>query len=800
MNAPSANAKPSEQVCEAPSYDLVPRSLVQLYDAATNDPMAAFGTSSIDMLWGEQFSDPVGGNTVTPLTSGKAYFAELMNVVRAAKTEVLIAGWQINWDALLAPGVRLYDLLREVALKPNAPKIYVMPWDNPSQVETYAKQTEKVLIDINSELKSPRIFVHRSATLSDQDNLFFSHHQKLVAVDRQIAFIGGIDLAYGRYDDEYYQLLADADGRDGLNRYNSCIPAIGKVSHPVIDPDLLVGAWDNVVGNASHTRSEIQKGGLQGASGEHPDVSLDPTRQPRMPWQDLQQKIEGPAATNVALNFVLRWNAGASVKIKDVPSLAIMPAPGKSGCSVQVLRSASASLRQAEYSALDHEQKKAALPNGAPNGHQDDIERAMLNLIDQAQHYIYIENQFFTSGFGRAQPAANSALSEPAQLVKNDNSLKIQATRIMPGDADGPIENTICKALGGRLTRAITAGMPEPFHAYIVLPVHPEGHLNDGPTMTQIHWTMQSLVFGTNSLLKQVQAALASVDRDESEWTQYLTLLNLRNWAQLDGEDGKQRLVTEQIYVHTKLMIVDDRYVLHGSANINDRSQLGTRDSEIAVLIHDSQEDHADLCGTGRKLLVLKHAQHLRKAVWRKIFGLEQKACLIQGGAGAASDLDSMLDKPAAAETVSAIQRIAKANQRAYESVFNWIPRDLSANSLQNEGAPASASIWPLWEKKGQKATPSMANLTAPMPFQEAFWRRVDIDVSHIESLNKIRGFITLLPIQWTDGENNNLGYHMHLVALNERNKVDSSKDGLSNADAGLLASAKSNLSPKEQS
>ena len=31
-------------------------------------------------------------------------------------------------------------------------------------------------------------------------------------------------------------------------------------------------------------------------------------------------------------------------------------------------------------------------------------------------------------------------------------------------------------------------------------------------------------------------------------------------------------------------MIVDDNYVIIGSANINDRSMIGTRDSEIAVL------------------------------------------------------------------------------------------------------------------------------------------------------------------------------------------------------------------------
>lgn len=73
---------------------------------------------------------------------------------------------------------------------------------------------------------------------------------------------------------------------------------------------------------------------------------------------------------------------------------------------------------------------------------------------------------------------------------------------------------------------------------------------------------------------------------------EYVTLLNLRNWAKL-GE----RYVTEQVYVHTKLMIVDDRYALFGSANINDRSLNGEGDSEIALLVTDQDVSKADLCG-----------------------------------------------------------------------------------------------------------------------------------------------------------------------------------------------------------
>lgn len=43
--------------------------------------------------------------------------------------------------------------------------------------------------------------------------------------------------------------------------------------------------------------------------------------------------------------------------------------------------------------------------------------------------------------------------------------------------------------------------------------------------------------------------------------------------------------VTEIIYIHSKLMIIDDDKVIMGSANINDRSMQGSRDSEIAVFI-----------------------------------------------------------------------------------------------------------------------------------------------------------------------------------------------------------------------
>lgn len=63
--------------------------------------------------------------------------------------------------------------------------------------------------------------------------------------------------------------------------------------------------------------------------------------------------------------------------------------------------------------------------------------------------------------------------------------------------------------------------------------------------------------------------------------------------------------MTEIIYVHGKLMIVDDQICICGSANINDRSLQGNRDSEVCLIIHDTQmvgnEQAGVFCLTWRK-------------------------------------------------------------------------------------------------------------------------------------------------------------------------------------------------------
>ena len=83
----------------------------------------------------------------------------------------------------------------------------------------------------------------------------------------------------------------------------------------------------------------------------------------------------------------------------------------------------------------------------------------------------------------------------------------------------------------------------------------------------------------------------------------------MRNWGILQG-----KLVTEIIYVHSKLMIVDDKYVICGSANVNDRSMLGDRDSELAAVIKD--EDLFEYQLNHTSAMVGKYANSLRKKIF----------------------------------------------------------------------------------------------------------------------------------------------------------------------------------------
>lgn len=731
----------------------------------------------------ENFAEYTEGNKVDYFLGGKAYFAELLTAFKQAQKSIYITGWQVNWDAQLAEGVRLVDALVDAAKNAPQLKVYIMPWANPSPVETYSKATERVFAVMNSysEIKRSAFHVQRAGSKSGS---FFSHHQKCVIIDEKLAFVGGIDLAYGRYDD-HYGLIADADGRQGLNMYNPCLPPVasGKGYNPMNEstfhgpqrdePSVIVEASvEHIIG----TVLKHQYGQSSGSSDQ--SVYTDPTIQPRMPWQDYQVQIEGPAVDDLVRNFVLRWNSYGNPKPDntlqtEVPVLVMPATPSekKGSCQVQVLRSASLKMRRHEYAHMPQVAPKAGLKH-------DDILRSIQQLISKAEHYIYIENQFFVSAFGESS-VRNKALLSPVADSLNP-SLDTWATRRLPDD-DAP-QNPVAEWLGDRLKRVIFSNTPQPFHIYIVLPVHPEGKLDDPAIVAQIHLTRQSLVFGSLSLLNRIRRSLwvkqqleaqgvprvawgdwiGQLERacgDEykkielSECDRYVTLLNLRDHAQLNG-----MAVTEQIYVHSKLMIVDDRYVLVGSANINDRSLLGDRDSELAVLISDTAHGYTDLDGTGKTSPYRNFARELRQSAWRKWLG------------SAAGECAEALDKPATGW--GKIQEVARENASVYEDVFNFIPRDFVNNNGDSSKKSLSVSAGKMVKEIPASLWSIMKSNAMPddnekiMPFAESFWQHYKYqDKGSLKA--KVKGYFTVLPVRWTEGENNLIPYNMRLIASN---------------------------------
>lgn len=788
---------------------------------------AAVGTENVWIGYGsgQQFGHPTGNNDVTPLTSGKIYFDEFIKATESAKEEIYIVGWQVNWDALLAPKTRLFDVLLAAA-KRNV-KIYVMPWNDSPPVQTYDDQTKIVLEMINAITGKNSVEVQLADAHADKDAAFFSHHQKQIVIDRETAFIGGMDLAYGRYDDAHYDLHANAEDRYALNRYNGCLLPTGKIdAGMLVDPDTGSGLWDKnaripfykksktndqlalekVKQGAWQSPYETQGGGTQatGLTTSHGEIDtvsvnmLDAARQPRMPWQDVHCKIMGPAALELARNFVMRWNSTKPITKLTMPAHKTVPIEKK--CLVQVLRSAPLAMRTLEYNALSFADKKNCLP---PNVAQDDILQAMLTIIDKAQHFIYIENQFFVSAFGalagypNASPDSDPRTGPAKHIMDEGGGIGRGATRAYPGDPTDLPSNGILDAIAKKIDFVIRNAKPQPFHVYITLPVHPEGLLSDGPVMAQVHWTMQSLVFGSQSLLNRIRRSLQARAthnlNPKANWDDaflesnkdylnipiedcfdFVTLLNLRNWAKL-GKGENETYVTEQIYVHSKLLIVDDRYAILGSANINDRSLLGGRDSELAVLVVDTDNKTRDLKQNGKQVPVRHFARDLRKQVWRKIFSITA------GGNRAANELKNAVLHPAAPASWKAIQKRARQNTDLYEAAFDWIPQNM--DPTDDEGKRFS-TIWPRWDvsievkrnvaKKNDLPYKHINPMPTPMPFDAAFWNTPQHHPEAAKNLSEVKGFITLLPIHWTKGENNKIPYHNALITQFEKPKFQS--------------------------
>jgi len=135
--------------------------------------------------------------------------------------------------------------------------------------------------------------------------------------------------------------------------------------------------------------------------------------------------------------------------------------------------------------------------------------------------------------------------------------------------------------------------------------------------------------------------------------------------------------VTEQIYVHSKMMIVDDLKVLIGSANINDRSMVGSRDTELCAVIETISSKRVLGIMNGSRCKISPFARDLRLYAWKTILGL--------------NDTHSIMD-PSCDEVYNGIWRkTAQNNWTVYQKLVeacNFCPLDIRKLSELNVKKP----------------------------------------------------------------------------------------------------------------
>ncbi|KAF5950851.1 hypothetical protein HYC85_012844 [Camellia sinensis] len=222
---------------------------------------------------------------------------------------------------------------------------------------------------------------------------------------------------------------------------------------------------------------------------------------------------------------------------------------------------------------------------------------------------------------------------------------------------DEVIRNRILESLYRRIMRAYNE--KKCFRAFIVIPLLPgfQGGVDDGgaaAVRTIMHWQYRTICRGHNSILHNLYDLLGSRMLD------YISFYGLRAYGRVfDGGP----VATSQIYVHSKIMIIDDCISLIGSANINDRSLLGSRDSEIGVLIED--KEFVDSCVGGKPWKAGKFSSSLRLTLWSEHLGLP------------AGEI-SQINDPVVDSTYKDIwMATAKTNTMIYQDVFSCIPNDL---------------------------------------------------------------------------------------------------------------------------
>lgn len=512
------------------------------------------------------------GVCVQWLVDGRDYFWAVSEAIAMAREHVYIHDWWLSPEMYLrrpgTPEWRLDNLLKRKAEE--GVRIYVILYNEVSNqfTPTDSAYTKQRLMSLH-----PQIYVQRSPSHFKTGTFYWAHHEKLCVVDEMVAFVGGFDLCFGRWDTPSHALVDDAAlaPPDGAECSPPAPPFLGPVRN-----DAEAHIWPG----QDYANERI----AEWHTLNRPEMDLlTRDRQPRMPWHDTGAQVIGQPARDLCRHFCQRWNMLLRSKAHSRRMPFLLPPPDltleqlrslelQGTCDVQVCRSGGPWSLNTQ-GRVEHS-----------------VQNAYLKAIQMSERFVYIENQFFVS------------------------------STTMDGT---DVENRIGLALVERIIRAHREGTP--FRAVVVIPLTPGfpssyDHSDSGPVRIITALQSMSIARGPHSLFGRLLRA--GVNPHE-----YIEFFSLRTWGKL----RHGQLTTEQVYIHGKVMVVDDRLAIIGSANINDRSQRGDRDSELAVVVQDT--DMLDGRMAGEPFPVGRFAHTLRVRLMREHAGVDVDAMERSAGA-----------------------------------------------------------------------------------------------------------------------------------------------------------------------